>query len=324
MQRILSGILMVLGLLGASLTYFGTDSLPELPFPGSGDTASQPRERRSPAAERGFVMIGAFNIQVFGQSKSDKPEVMQVLAEVARKFDVLAIQEIRSREQDVLPRFVELINSTGLKYDYAISPRLGRTSSKEQYAYVYDTESVVLDRDNMYVVGDPDDRMHREPFVGLFAVKGIPPEKAFTFSLVNIHTDPDEVDFELAALYDVFWAVRADGQNEDDIILLGDLNASEEEFGPLAEIPNLMWAITGKFTNTRLSKQYDNILFDELATIEYSGNSGVMNLMEMFDLTEEQALQVSDHLPVWAEFSVYEGGAAKAPPIASRPVAAPR
>lgn len=32
--------------------------------------------------------------------------------------------------------------------------------------------------------------------------------------------------------------------------------------------------------------------------------------MREFNLSLDQALQVSDHLPVWAEFSVYEGGRA--------------
>jgi hypothetical protein len=30
--------------------------------------------------------------------------------------------------------------------------------------------------------------------------------------------------------------------------------------------------------------------------------------MKEFNLSLEEALQVSDHFPVWAEFSVYEGG----------------
>jgi hypothetical protein len=53
---------------------------------------------------------------------------------------------------------------------------------------------------------------------------------------------------------------------------------------------------------------YDNILFTQPATAEFTGGAGVVDLMEMFQLTEQQALEVSDHLPVWGEFSIYEGG----------------
>ncbi len=52
----------------------------------------------------------------------------------------------------------------------------------------------------------------------------------------------------------------------------------------------------------------DNILFDSQATTEFVGRSGVLDLVREFDLTIRQAIEVSDHLPVWAEFSSYEGG----------------
>ena len=47
--------------------------------------------------------IGAFNIQVFGKSKAGKPEVMDVLAKIIRTYDVVAIQEIRDKDQTALP-----------------------------------------------------------------------------------------------------------------------------------------------------------------------------------------------------------------------------
>jgi deoxyribonuclease-1-like protein len=41
---------------------------------------------------------------------------------------------------------------------------------------------------------------------------------------------------------------------------------------------------------------------------EHTGQWGVFDLLSEFGLTMEQALKVSDHLPVWAEFSAYEAG----------------
>jgi deoxyribonuclease-1-like protein len=252
------------------------------------------------------LRIAAFNIQVFGVTKMGKPHVMDVLAEVMRQFDVIAIQEIRSTDQTLMPQFLELVNSDGSQYDYVIGPRLGRTSSKEQYAYVYNTRTVDLNRDWIYTISDPNDRLHREPFVASFRARGPPPSDAFRFTLINIHTDPDEVPSELAALADVFRAVQNDGLGEDDIILLGDLNTHEHSLGELADIPHIKWAISGMTTNTRANRAYDNILFDRVATSEYTGRFGVMNLMREFNLSLEEALEVSDHYPVWAEFSIYE------------------
>ena len=122
---------------------------------------------------------------------------MDVLAQVVRRFDVVAIQEIRSKDTPILPPFVELINADGRQYDYIIGPRQGRTSSKEQYAFIFDAMRIEYDRDSIRTVDDPDDLLHREPMVANFRVRGLPASEAFTFTLVNIHTDPDETDTDL-------------------------------------------------------------------------------------------------------------------------------
>lgn len=268
------------------------------------------------------IKIASFNIQVFGTSKMKKPEVMDVLAKVIRRFDVVAVQEVRSKDQGVVPKFVEMINAEGAHYDYVIGPRLGRTSSKEQYVFIFDASRIEVDRSSVYTVPDTEDYLHREPLVTRFRVRGIPTEQAFTFSLVNIHTDPDETDLELDALDDAFVSVQRNGSGEDDVILLGDLNVDEYHLGELGRLPNVMHAIAGVKTNTRGTKSYDNILFDRRATLEFTGSWGVMDLAAEFGLTVDEALEVSDHLPVWAEFAVREGGAAGT--VAARPGTPPR
>jgi hypothetical protein len=171
-------------------------------------------------------------------------------------------------------------------------------------------------------VSDPDDFLHREPLVARFRVRGIPPGEAFSFKLINIHTDPDETDIELDELARVFVAVQHDGSGEDDCILLGDLNVDEYHLGRLGQLPNIAWAISGQKTNTRRTKSYDNLVFDRTATTEYTGYSGVLDLMAEFHLTMDQALEVSDHLPVWAEFRAHED--APGAVVASMPGEAPR
>lgn len=122
---------------------------------------------------------------------------MDVLVKVVRRFDVVAIQEVRSTDDTVVPRFVEMVNADGSRYDFVIGPRLGRTNSKEQYAILFNTARIEVDRGSIYTVDDPQDLLHREPLVARFRVRGVPPEKAFTFNLVDIHTDPDETVQEL-------------------------------------------------------------------------------------------------------------------------------
>lgn len=262
-----------------------------------------------PVSRSGDVIrVASFNIQIFGEEKLSKPHVMDILARIVRRFDVVAIQEVRAKSQDVLPEFVNLINANGGHYDFVIGPRLGRTSSKEQYAFIFDRASVEIDRTQLYTVDDPDDLLHREPLVGWFRVRGPPPDQAFTFSLINIHTDPDEVQHEVNVLDDVFRAVRDDGRGEDDVILLGDLNADDRHFGQLGQVSGIAWVISNMPTNTHGNHQFDNLLFQEQATREFTGRGGVFDFLREYNLSLQEALEVSDHLPVWAEFSIYEGG----------------
>jgi endonuclease/exonuclease/phosphatase family metal-dependent hydrolase len=252
------------------------------------------------------ITVASFNVQVFGQDKLGRPEVMDVIASVVRRFDVIAIQEIRSKEQDVVPELVRRVNADGSRYDYVIGPRLGRTSSQEQYAFVYDTGRLEVLPQSVYTADDPRDELHREPLVASFRVRSESIDDPFSFTLVNIHTDPDEVRAELDALAEVFLQVQGDRIGEDDVILLGDLNADEYHLGRLGGMPFIATAIRGTPTNTRRTAAYDNLVFDRRATVEYTGQSGVLDLEAEFGLTRDEALEVSDHLPVWATFSASE------------------
>ncbi len=113
---------------------------------------------------------------------------------------------------------------------------------------------------------------------------------------------------ELAALVDVIRGVRNNGRGEDDVLLLGDLNADERMLDSLAQATGSSVVVSGVPTNTRGSKTYDNILFARSATTEFTQQLGVVDFAREYQLSDTQALEVSDHRPIWAEFSVYEGG----------------
>jgi endonuclease/exonuclease/phosphatase family metal-dependent hydrolase len=301
-------VLFVIALLGGGYLFRGPlqEFIKNLPQnPGA---VYQTSTQIPPPRGNETIRVASFNIQVFGDAKLQNPEAMPIIVEVLRNFDVIAIQEIRS-QQDVCQVLVNMLNADGrFRYDYVVGPRLGRSNSKEQYAYIYDLASIEVDRNQLYTVDDRNDLLHREPLVGWFRARGPRAEEAFTFSLVNVHTDPDEVDRELDVLDDVFTAVRDDQRQEDDVIMLGDFNAHNTKLGQLGLLPGLVCVVNNMPTNTRGDKQYDNILFSRFATTEFAGKGGVFDFLRHYNLTLEQALAVSDHLPVWAEFSVYEGG----------------
>jgi exonuclease III len=127
--------------------------------------------------------------------------------------------------------------------------------------------------------------------------------------LVNIHTDPDEVKTELPVMHTVLKGIRQFeymSAQEDDVLLMGDLNAGPKQFGELGRIPQIYWTVDNEFTNTIRKSIYDNILFDRGLTNEFTGRSGVLDLCDMFSIKTEEALRISDHLPIWAEFTAVE------------------
>jgi hypothetical protein len=76
------------------------------------------------------------------------------------------------------------------------------------------------------------------------------PYKAFSFLLLNTHTGPDEVKAEVETLADVLRVMQSSQSFEDDVIQLGDLNASESQLSKLGQIPGIRWAVQGAMTNT--------------------------------------------------------------------------
>lgn len=257
------------------------------------------------------IRIASFNIQVFGDKKLSDSRVAYTLAKIIQQFDVVAIQEIRTQNDRHMEDFVRLVNSAGAHYDYVVGPRLGNSKSTEQYAYVFNTDKIMIDRVSVYTVGDPDNLLHREPLVASFSTK-VDASVAFTFTLVNVHTDPDApvLAQELQALAEVYRVVRRAGGNEDDVIMLGDFNADDQKMGQtrLGMIPDLKPLVRGAgvFSNTRQNQLYDNLLIHTPSTTEYLGRSGVYNYAQPLNMSVAQAEMVSDHFPVWAEFSAYE------------------
>jgi deoxyribonuclease-1-like protein len=237
------------------------------------------------------IKIASFNIQVFGQSKLKNDVIMDYIVQIIKNFDIVAIQEIRSKEQDVIPTLVAKLYDD--VWDFRISERLGRTSSKEQYAFVF--KKGIIDVDSCFQIPDPQDVLHREPYV-CYAQAG-----NFDFSLINIHTDPDEVDEEINFLDDI---LRSELDKEKDAILLGDLNASPSQFDELTQMENIGWVVNdGIPTNTRETKTYDNLVFIKSNVIEYI-SGGVFNFKSEYQISDSIALKISDHFPVYGEFDI--------------------
>jgi len=255
------------------------------------------------------ITIASFNIQVFGTTKAGKPEVMSILAKIISQFDIVAIQEIRDSSGTAIKDLEAAVDALGTDYDYIIGPRLGRTSSKEQYAYMFRTGTV--EPLNSRTFEDPADVFHREPLIAEFKAKN----GKFDFTIVNIHVDPDEADDEIDALGSLMSILQED-QTERDFIALGDMNSDcayfQETTGwelswtdPYNDASLYLWLIdNGKDTTVGSNTcTYDRIIITKATTgADWTGQAGVYRFDEIYGLAPDQAKKVSDHYPVWATF----------------------
>ena len=267
-------------------------------------------QSESAAAPQGVVRVASFNLDRYDRGKSNRRDVLEVLGKIIRNFDVVALQEIACEEQHVVPKLVDVINGSHGNYDYVIGPRVGRGGKMEQFAFVFNQQRIDIDRYEMYSVKDPDDLIHFEPFVACFRARGVPVKDAFTFTLVNLHTSGEtgETNRENQLLRTVFESVRNDRRGEDDVILMGDFQVDANTLKQAVDMTSAVFIVSESPTDPEGQHQRDNIFFDSIATTEFTGRSGVVDFLREMNLSMEEALQVSRHLPVWVEFSAYEGG----------------
>lgn len=249
------------------------------------------------------VRIATFNLDGLDRNKLADLKINAVLVRLLSKFDVVALQGIRPGNRAVPSRLVDQINATGRQYAFATAGNAEDPAS----GFLFDQASLEIDHSLVEPVEDPQGRFAHRPLAAWFRVRLPDPNEAFTFKLVNVHTDPGRSAVELDLLDDVYRAVRDDGANEDDVILLGDFQTDTQRMDQFARILDLTWAIAETPTMVEGGRPVDNILFHRLATCEFTGRADVLDLMREFDLESTAAKQVSRHLPVWAEFRPYEG-----------------
>jgi len=252
------------------------------------------------------VKIAAFNIQIFGQTKSQKENVMAVLRDIVREFDIVLIQEIRDASEQTIPNFVEEINQMeGPDYGFIRSERLGRTSSKEAYAYVYNTGTVHFIQDSDYVYNDVNDVFEREPYIAGFKAGN------FDFVLVGIHTKPNDAYNEIGNLTLVVSSIQTANPNENDIIVMGDFNADgsyfdEDDTSNLFKASEYNWLITNDVdTMVKTDYTYDRIVvLDTTLNHEYdSGTAQVFYFDQVYGLNNQTFVsEISDHYPVFAQY----------------------
>ncbi|KAJ8400879.1 hypothetical protein AAFF_G00392330 [Aldrovandia affinis] len=265
-----------------------------------------------PRHSLGFKVC-AFNIQSFSETKSSNPKIMHTLVRILSRYDVCLLQEVRDSKNKAIPKLLAVLNRYDEKYhyDYVTSERLGRSSYQEQYVFVYRTDSVKVLEQYQYPdtqKGDVD-AFSREPFVVRLQA---PNTVMGEFVLIPQHTSPDNATKEIDELYDVFLEVKERWQVED-VMFLGDFNAAcgyvakkNRKNIRLITEPHLYWLIGDEEDTT--VRESTNCAYDRIVVHGESFLRGIepysakaFKFDKTFRLTEEVALDVSDHYPVEVE-----------------------
>lgn len=265
-------------------------------------------ERREPADET--LKLACWALADFGPEKAADPDVMKVVTSVVHRFDVIALQQLRPTQRDLLPRMLREINRSGRHYDYLAGPvhtRLGDNRG-EQLVFFFDTERVVTDRTQLYTPADPERRLSFPPLVAWFRAAGVDPQRAWTFSMVNMRVELSRAHQEVYELPNLLAAVQNDGRGEDDVILTGLFQADHVYLEATLGAPRYETAVRDKPTDVVAKHQTSNIIIDRRRTSEAVGRSGVYDFLRAHNLSIAQAQKVSPYLPVYAEFTAWEGG----------------
>ncbi|XP_069842161.1 deoxyribonuclease-1-like isoform X2 [Dendropsophus ebraccatus] len=254
--------------------------------------------------------ICSFNIKSFGEAKASNKKIMSVLVKILSRCDISAIQEVRDSKGEAVPALVNELNrfDAAHHYQHLESKRLGKNSYKEQYVFIYRSDTVKVMDWYQYVEDHPEhpEAFAREPFVVRF---NSPKTVVKDFALMSHHTCPSKAASEINRLLHVMLQVKSRWKIQS-LMLLGDLNAgcsyvTAEEWRniQLRSGDTFHWLIGDKDDTTVNQKThcaYDRIVVhgEEFLKGIVPSSAKPFNFKKKLGLSEEEALEVSDHYPV--------------------------
>uniref|UniRef100_A0AAY4DP53 Deoxyribonuclease n=1 Tax=Denticeps clupeoides TaxID=299321 RepID=A0AAY4DP53_9TELE len=255
--------------------------------------------------------ICGFNVQAFGEAKASNTRVMEILIKILARCDLSLIQEVRDSKGVAIPSLVRSLNRFDKSYSYSYleSKRLGKKSYKEQYVYIYRKNVVQLKDHYLYPEpedGGANDTFSRHPFI---VRVHSPATLVKDFVLVGHHTCPKHAMKEIDELYGVFQEISKKWKTQN-VMFLGDLNAGCTYITVkgwrsirLRNDPKFNWLIGDDADTTVREKShcaYDRIIIHGkvLNSGIVPGSAKPFNFKTEFRLSEEEALEVSDHYPV--------------------------
>jgi endonuclease/exonuclease/phosphatase family metal-dependent hydrolase len=280
------------------------------------------------------VLVGTWNIRAFGTvypkwgenpaSPKRNLRAMAYIAEIIRRFDVVAIQEVK----EDLSGLRLLMDWLGPDWGFIVTDvTAGSAGNTERLAYVFDRRRVqpaglageiVLPPTDK---GDPAQQFARTPYIVGFQAG------AEQFVLLTAHIlygkVPADRIGEISALSrysatELHSRSKSGSSQAANLIILGDFNIDQRGDDPLfkafradglmvpEQLENLRTAFVGK-----KPKFYDQIAWF-MGDFNLELNSaGVLDFADVIYpevSLVDLSFRISDHLPLWAEFALDRSG----------------
>jgi deoxyribonuclease-1-like protein len=243
----------------------------------------------------------SWNLENFGKSKSDQE--IAFIANTIKDYDIVTIQEVVAGIGGVqaVARLADELNRKGTQWDYRVSAPTSSSAYKtERYAFLWKTSRLKL-KGKPWLERNYHLKIDREPYFATFEIK----EK--TITVVSFHAITKNKQPETEIKY--FKLIPQEYPNLN-LIFVGDFNCpqSHSVFNPLKKmgytsiLKNQKTSLKQKRKGENcLASEFDN-MFYKTSSINYI-KSDVISFYKKF-ITLKEARKVSDHIPIWVEFSL--------------------
>lgn len=247
------------------------------------------------------IKLISWNVENFGKSKSNTE--IAYIATLLNKYDLVALQEVVAGDggAQAVARLADELNRKGIHWDYTISDPTTSTPSKtERYAFLWKTAQLKKIGkawlEKKYAI-----EMEREPYLCTFEYQ----KKQFTAVSFHAITKSKQPEREIK-----YFKLFPKEYSKLNLIFMGDFNCpqSHSVFDPLRKMGFSSALVNQKTSLKRsckkgecLASEFDNMYFSKSKIKKL--HSGIVLFYQNFQ-SLQQARTISDHCPIWMEFSL--------------------
>ena len=243
----------------------------------------------------------SWNIENLGKSKSNQE--ITFIANTINDYDIVAIQEVVAGYggAQTVAKLADELNRKGAKWDYVISDPTSSSAYKtERYAFLWKTKKIKK-IGNAWLEKKYHLEIDREPYFCTFEYEN----KQFTLANFHAITKNRQPETEIK-----FFKFLPEEYPNLNLIFVGDFNCPQSHtvFNPLRKMGYQSILINQK-TSLKKECKNGNCLASEFDNMFYNAakikiiNAGVISFYKNFNSLKE-ARTISDHIPIWMEFSL--------------------